>query len=76
MPLPRRDWVRDLIRQAAGSFAVDVLVYAVMSNHLHIVVLTDPNRVVSWTPAEVATRWASAHRAGRQRAGVETRRDR
>jgi len=57
----RRDWVRDLIRQAAGSFAVDVLAYAVMSNHLYIVVLTDPNRVVSWSPAEVATRWASAH---------------
>ena len=32
-----------------------------MSNHLHIVVLTDPARVAVWTPAEVATRWASAH---------------
>jgi len=57
----RREWVRDLIRQAAGAFAVDVLSYAVMSNHLHIVVLTDPNRVQGWSPAEVATRWASAH---------------
>jgi hypothetical protein len=32
-----------------------------MSNHLHIVVLTDPNRVLGWSPVEVATRWASAH---------------
>jgi hypothetical protein len=32
-----------------------------MSNHLHIVVLTDPNRVQGWSPAEVATRWANAH---------------
>ena len=57
----RREWVRDLIRQAAGAFAVDVLSYAVMSNHLHIVVLTDPSRVQSWSPIEVASRWASAH---------------
>ena len=57
----RREWVRDLIHQATGAFAVDVLAYAVMSNHLHIVVLTDPDRVQSWSPAEVATRWASAH---------------
>ncbi len=57
----RREWVRELIRQAAGAFAVDVLAYAVMSNHLHIVVLTDPNRVAAWSPIEVATRWANAH---------------
>ena len=38
----RRAWVTELIRRATGAFAVDVLSYAVMSNHLHIVVLTDP----------------------------------
>ena len=57
----RRAWVTELIRQATGAFSVDVLSYAVMSNHLHIVVLTDPERSRSWSPAEVATRWASAH---------------
>jgi putative transposase len=57
----RRDWVRNLIRQAAGSFAIDVLSYAVMSNHLHIVVRTDPERVGGWTAGEVAARWAAAH---------------
>ena len=31
----RRDWVREAIRSAASAFAVDVLAYAVMSNHLH-----------------------------------------
>ena len=58
---PRRAWVRDLIHQAAGAFAIDVLAYAVMSNHLHIVARTDPERVCEWTAAEVATRWAAAH---------------
>jgi len=57
----RRDWVRDRIRAAAASFAVDVLAYAVMNNHLHIVVSTEPSRVTAWTAREVAERWAVAH---------------
>lgn len=57
----RRSWVRALIRQASAAFAVDVLAYAVMSNHLHIVVQTDPARVAGWSAHEVATRWAAAH---------------
>ena len=61
----RRDWVRDRIRAAAAGFAVDVLAYAVMSNHLHLVVSTEPSRVAHWTALEVAQRWAVAHpRAG------------
>jgi len=53
--------VLDRIRAAAASFAVDVLAYAVMSNHLHIVVSTEPSRVTTWTAREVAQRWAIAH---------------
>jgi hypothetical protein len=49
-----------LIRLATGAFAVDVLSYAVMSNLLHIVVLTDPGRSRTLTPIEVATRWSAA----------------
>jgi hypothetical protein len=57
----RRTWVRELIQQASASFAVEVLAYAVMSNHLHIVVRTDPARTLTWTDADVAARWSSAH---------------
>ncbi len=57
----RRAWVRDLLRQAAGAFAVDVLAYAVMSNHVHIVVRTDPDRVNGWSATEVAARYPSDH---------------
>ena len=57
----RREWVRELIKLAAGSFSMDVLAYAVMANHLHLVVRTDPTRVILWTPAEIAERWAAAH---------------
>ncbi|MEK7412228.1 MAG: transposase, partial [Planctomycetota bacterium] len=57
----RRAWVREVMREAAGAFAVDVLAYAAMSNHLHIVVRTDPERACAWSASEVAQRWASAH---------------
>jgi REP element-mobilizing transposase RayT len=57
----RRAWVTELIRLATGAFAIEVLSYAVMSNHLHIVLRTDPERSRAWTPLEVATRWAAAH---------------
>ena len=57
----RRDWVRDAIRTPAGAFAIDVLAYAVMSNHLHLVIRSDPHRVTEWTADTVARRWAMAH---------------
>ncbi len=38
----RRAWVRDLLRQAAGAFAVDVLAYAVMSDRNHGQAQIDP----------------------------------
>ena len=57
----RREWVRGLIRDASAAFAVEVLAYAVMSNHLHLVVRTVPDTVADWSAAEVARRWAIAH---------------
>ena len=57
----RREWVRELVKEASGSFAVEMLAYAVMTNHLHLVVRTTPTAVTDWSDAEVATRWARAH---------------
>ncbi len=38
-------------------FAVDVLVFAVVSNHLHVVVRNRPDVVQQWSAEEVAKRW-------------------
>ena len=40
----RKDWVEERLLRLGSCFAVDVLSYAVMSNHLHIVVYYDPRR--------------------------------
>jgi REP element-mobilizing transposase RayT len=57
----RQEWLTGIIRDAAGAFAVEVMAYAVMSNHLHIVVQMAPARAAGWTAAEVSHRWHAAH---------------
>jgi len=41
----------------AGQFGIDVLGFAVMSNHLHVVLRNRPDVVTSWSDDEVARRW-------------------
>lgn len=53
----RRRWLENRILELAEYFAIDVYAYAVMSNHYHIVVRTDPARLNGIDDAEVARRW-------------------
>ena len=41
----RKQWVRDRLEELAGIFGVEVLGFAVMSNHLHVVARTRPDIV-------------------------------
>ena len=53
----RKQWMEDRILELATIFAVAVHAYAVMSNHFHLTVETDPSVPWTWSDAEVATRW-------------------
>jgi hypothetical protein len=53
----RKDWVRDRFRELAGTMAIDVLDYAILDNHLHIVLRNRPDIVSTWSDEEVARRW-------------------
>lgn len=53
----RKTWVEKRIQLIAGCFAVAVHAYAVMSNHLHLVVAIDPGQTATWSDDEVAGRW-------------------
>ena len=53
----RRRWVEDRLHELADIFAVSIWGYAVMSNHLHVVVQTRPEAVGRWTADEIAARW-------------------
>ena len=53
----RREWIRCRMERLASVFGVDVLTYAILSNHMHLVVRTRPDVVASWSNADVALRW-------------------
>lgn len=53
----RRRWIQDRLHELADTFAIDVGGYAVMSNHLHLILWTDPRRAAAWSRTEVARRW-------------------
>ena len=53
----RREWVCQRLEELAAIFGLDILSFAVLSNHLHIVVRTRPDVVKSWTDMDVARRW-------------------
>ena len=53
----RRQWMRNRLEFLAGIFAVDVLGFSVMSNHLHVILRSRPDVVKTWSDEEVARRW-------------------
>ena len=55
----RKQWLEARILELGGVFAVAVHAYAVMSNHLHVVIHVDPKASEGWSNDEVARRWLS-----------------
>jgi len=53
----RREWIRQRLEKLASVFAIDVLSYAILSNHLHVVIRNRPDVVKNWSDQEVALRW-------------------
>ena len=53
----RRDWVIQRLKRLVANFAIDVGFVAVLSNHLHVVLRTDPRLVKRMGDEEVARRW-------------------
>jgi REP element-mobilizing transposase RayT len=53
----RRQWIRDRLEFLASVFGIDCLTYAVLSNHVHLILRSRPDIVCSWSDEEVARRW-------------------
>lgn len=53
----RKRWVEERLWALADCFAVGLYAYAVMSNHVHVVLQVDPQVVQAWSDEEVAERW-------------------
>ena len=53
----RRESIRRRLEALASVFGIDVLSYAVMCNHLHLILRNRPDVVAAWPDQEVALRW-------------------
>ncbi|MPY22553.1 hypothetical protein FS373_08070 [Shewanella sp. YLB-07] len=53
----RRDWVESRLLELASVFAIDICAYAVMSNHLHLVLRVDDELVRNWSDRDVVAQW-------------------
>ncbi len=53
----RRGWIEDRLIELSFVFAIECCGYAILSNHVHIVVRVNPDVAGSWTDLDVARRW-------------------
>ena len=54
----RKQWIRERLEFLASIFAIDLLTYTVLSNHLHLVTRSRPDVVAAWSNQEVVARYA------------------
>ena len=53
----RRSWIEDRLLYLAQAFAIDIAAYAVMSNHLHVVLRVDVEAAAAWSDKDVVKQW-------------------
>ncbi|MEX2496768.1 MAG: hypothetical protein WD448_11805 [Woeseia sp.] len=53
----RRQWIEDRLVALSSIFAIELLAYAVLHNHYHVVIRVVPEKVTLMSDAEVAERW-------------------
>jgi REP element-mobilizing transposase RayT len=58
----RREWVEKRMLFLSSVFAIDICAYAVMSNHVHMVLHVDVKQTQVWSDNNVAKRWHRLHR--------------
>jgi len=53
----RKEWIESLLRRFAASFGIDLLSFAILSNHFHLILRSRPDVVATWDDGEVARWW-------------------
>ena len=53
----RKEWLESELKRLAAGFGIDLLCYAIMSNHFHLILRSRPDVVATWDDSEVARRW-------------------
>jgi REP element-mobilizing transposase RayT len=75
----RKDWIKQRLLELTQSFAIEVGAFAIMDNHLHLLVRTQPDWVDQWSDEEIARRWTRLYPRTaddlRQASGITSERD-
>ena len=53
----RKQWIEDRLEFLAGNFAIAVGGFAILDNHLHVLLRLDPDDAELWTADQVVRRW-------------------
>jgi REP element-mobilizing transposase RayT len=53
----RKTWIEDELQRLAAGFGIDLLGFAILSNHFHLILRSRPDVVATWDDTEVARRW-------------------
>ena len=53
----RKVWIEDSLKHFATHFGIDLLGFAILSNHFHLILRTRPDVVETWSDDEAARRW-------------------
>jgi hypothetical protein len=57
----RKQWIEDRLEELSSIFAIESCGFAVLDNHLHVLVLLEPQRAKKWTDHQVVQRWAKLY---------------
>lgn len=57
----RKQWIYQRLEELGHVFSVDTAVYAILSNHYHLVVRNRPDLSAQWSDEEVVRRWWQIH---------------
>lgn len=59
----RKQWIEDRQNRLFAVYAIDLVGFAMMDNHMHHVVITRPDLAQLWTNEQVIERWYRIHHA-------------
>jgi REP element-mobilizing transposase RayT len=56
----RKSWIENRLRELPEIFAVAVAGFAILDNHLHVLIRLDAEVANGWSDEEAVRRWGSA----------------